>query len=169
MRSSKQKIARTSAAPGKTRLANYLLIDNLIPNLKSLYLVDLPGYGYARGGAESVEAFECSRGNISIRPRAIRPPHRRRVSNLSIRGIPDLPQDAAGYAWLMRRAGADGDRRHENGQAEADRSRRRHVRTLERTAAVARAAESRHERHWLDEIVKLIRQWSGRYRFRFSI
>ena len=38
----KQRIARTSAAPGKTRLANYYLID------KSLYLVDLPGYGYAR-------------------------------------------------------------------------------------------------------------------------
>ena len=48
----KQKIARTSAAPGKTRLANYYLIQ------KSFYLVDLPGYGYARGGAESVEAFE---------------------------------------------------------------------------------------------------------------
>ena len=36
----KQKIARTSAAPGKTRLANYYLIENLIPSLKSLYLVD---------------------------------------------------------------------------------------------------------------------------------
>ena len=29
----KQKIARTSAAPGKTRLANYYLIENLIPSL----------------------------------------------------------------------------------------------------------------------------------------
>ena len=48
----KQKIARTSAAPGKTRLVNYYLIDS------ALYLVDLPGYGYARGGHESVEAFE---------------------------------------------------------------------------------------------------------------
>ena len=55
----KQKIARTSAAPGKTRLANYYLIESLIPSPESLYLVDLPGYGYARGGAESVEAFEA--------------------------------------------------------------------------------------------------------------
>ena len=54
----KQKIARTSAAPGKTRLVNYYLIESRIPNPKSLYLVDLPGYGYARGGRESVEAFE---------------------------------------------------------------------------------------------------------------
>lgn len=54
----KQKIARTSAAPGKTRLANYYLIEPDNPRQKSLYLVDLPGYGYARGGAESVEAFE---------------------------------------------------------------------------------------------------------------
>src|SRR5918992_5097257 len=49
----KQKIARTSAAPGKTRLAYYYLVDP-----PKLYLVDLPGYGYARGGHESVEEFE---------------------------------------------------------------------------------------------------------------
>ncbi|MBK7174068.1 MAG: YihA family ribosome biogenesis GTP-binding protein [Bacteroidales bacterium] len=35
-------LARTSADPGKTRLLNYFLID------ESWYLVDLPGYGYAR-------------------------------------------------------------------------------------------------------------------------
>jgi GTP-binding protein len=51
------KIARTSAAPGKTRLVNFyrVLVDGGPggPGRWGLYLVDLPGYGYARGGEES--------------------------------------------------------------------------------------------------------------------
>lgn len=35
-------LAKVSATPGKTRLINHFLIDN------SWYLVDLPGYGYAK-------------------------------------------------------------------------------------------------------------------------
>ena len=53
----RRKVARTSAAPGKTRLANIfrLSVDGGPggPGRWSLYLVDLPGYGYARGGADS--------------------------------------------------------------------------------------------------------------------
>ena len=44
------KLARTSAAPGKTRQCNYFLING------DFYLVDLPGYGFAkapRGEKES--------------------------------------------------------------------------------------------------------------------
>jgi GTP-binding protein len=68
----RQKIARTSAAPGKTRLINFYRVH--ISGVKkvsvsesrsdkprftgSLYLVDLPGYGYARGGAKSAQAFD---------------------------------------------------------------------------------------------------------------
>jgi GTP-binding protein len=96
----KQKIARTSAAPGKTRLANYYLIESLIPNLKSLYLVDLPGYGYARGGVDSVEAFEqLTQAYFDPSTR-----EQRRVAGilqLVDSRHPDLPQDAAGYAWLL--------------------------------------------------------------------
>jgi GTP-binding protein len=96
----KQKIARTSAAPGKTRLANYYLIESLVPSLKSLYLVDLPGYGYARGGAESVEAFEqLTQAYFDPSTR-----EERRVAGvlqLIDSRHPDLPQDAAGYAWLL--------------------------------------------------------------------
>ena len=51
------RIARTSAAPGKTRLANFyrVLVEGGPggPGVWGLYLVDLPGYGYARGGAEA--------------------------------------------------------------------------------------------------------------------
>ncbi len=45
----RQKIARTSAAPGKTRLANIYRVAR--GGGRPLYLVDLPGYGYARGGS----------------------------------------------------------------------------------------------------------------------
>ena len=47
-------VARTSAAPGKTRLANVyrIVVDGGPggPGRWSVYFVDLPGYGYARGG-----------------------------------------------------------------------------------------------------------------------
>ena len=38
----RKKLARVSGEPGKTITVNYYLVD------KSLYLVDLPGYGFAR-------------------------------------------------------------------------------------------------------------------------
>ncbi len=38
----RQKLAKTSQTPGKTRLINYFLLNN------AFYLVDLPGYGYAK-------------------------------------------------------------------------------------------------------------------------
>jgi GTP-binding protein len=51
----RRPIARTSAAPGKTRLANVfrITVEGGGPGRWSLYLVDLPGYGYARGGPGS--------------------------------------------------------------------------------------------------------------------
>jgi GTP-binding protein len=52
----RQKVARTSVAPGKTRLANfYRVVAEAVP---PFYLVDLPGYGYARGGEASAREFE---------------------------------------------------------------------------------------------------------------
>jgi GTP-binding protein len=52
----RRTLARTSAAPGKTRLANvYRVVRG---RAAPLYLVDLPGYGYARGGGESAAEFE---------------------------------------------------------------------------------------------------------------
>lgn len=41
------KLAKTSATPGKTMLINHFLING------SWYIVDLPGYGYARRGKDS--------------------------------------------------------------------------------------------------------------------
>lgn len=51
----RQKVARTSAAPGKTRLANFYRVQR--GSGPTMYLVDLPGYGYARGGDASAAEF----------------------------------------------------------------------------------------------------------------
>ena len=54
----RSKVARTSAAPGKTRLLNLYLVRGAGGLPGRLYLVDLPGYGYARGGAEAARTFD---------------------------------------------------------------------------------------------------------------
>ena len=53
----RRPVARTSAAPGKTRHANVyrLTVEGHGPGRWDLYLVDLPGYGYARGGADAAK------------------------------------------------------------------------------------------------------------------
>jgi GTP-binding protein len=44
----RQRVARTSGAPGKTRLANIYRVAR--GHAAAMYVFDLPGYGYARGG-----------------------------------------------------------------------------------------------------------------------
>ncbi|WP_346236943.1 ribosome biogenesis GTP-binding protein YihA/YsxC [Niabella insulamsoli] len=48
----KKGLAKTSAAPGKTQLINHFIINDLVKGKgkqeRSWYLVDLPGYGYAK-------------------------------------------------------------------------------------------------------------------------
>lgn len=46
-----KKLAKTSSTPGKTQLINHFLIN------ESWYLVDLPGYGYAKVSKKSREKF----------------------------------------------------------------------------------------------------------------
>jgi len=66
-------LARTSAAPGKTRLANYYRLQ---PDRgRAFHLVDLPGYGYARGAKDgrafaslAQEYFFGGRTEASMRP-----------------------------------------------------------------------------------------------------
>jgi len=57
----RRPMARTSAAAGKTRLVNIfrITVEGGRPGRWSLYLVDLPGYGYARGGAVSAEELKA--------------------------------------------------------------------------------------------------------------
>lgn len=45
-------LAKTSSKPGKTQLINHFIID------EKWYLVDLPGYGYAKTSKSNLEKFE---------------------------------------------------------------------------------------------------------------
>jgi len=51
------KIARAGGAPGTTRLLNVYRIQ-LANNRGELLLIDLPGYGYARGGSAASRGFD---------------------------------------------------------------------------------------------------------------
>ena len=52
MLTSKKSLAKTSGRPGKTQLINHFLIN------KNWYLVDLPGYGYAKVSKSSKKTFQ---------------------------------------------------------------------------------------------------------------
>jgi GTP-binding protein len=52
----RRQLARTSATPGKTRLANFFRVQR--GTAPAFHLVDLPGYGYARGGDPSAREFK---------------------------------------------------------------------------------------------------------------
>ena len=46
----KKKLAKTSSRPGKTQLINHFLIN------ENWYLVDLPGYGYAKAPKKDIQS-----------------------------------------------------------------------------------------------------------------
>ena len=48
------KLARTSSAPGKTRLVNFYQIND-----EDLFLVDLPGYGFAKAPRQEREKWSA--------------------------------------------------------------------------------------------------------------
>ena len=52
MLTNNRKLAKTSATPGKTLLINHFIIN------KEWYLVDLPGYGYAKRSKKEVEKLD---------------------------------------------------------------------------------------------------------------
>jgi len=52
MLTNQKKLAKTSAKPGKTQLINHFLINS------NWYLVDLPGYGYAKVSKKTKSVFQ---------------------------------------------------------------------------------------------------------------
>jgi GTP-binding protein len=100
----RSKIARTSAAPGKTRLVNFyrLTVEGGPggPGRWPLYLVDLPGYGYARGGDDA--AAELARVAEAYFADAATSSDSRGALLLVDSRHPDLPQDRAAAGWLTR-------------------------------------------------------------------
>jgi GTP-binding protein len=106
----RQKLARTSAAAGKTRQANIFLMTvsggQGHPGTWSAYLVDLPGYGYARGGPESVnelatvvEAYFAA-GQRQLADRPGHEPRRGGIFLLLDSRHPGLASDTEAYEWI---------------------------------------------------------------------
>jgi GTP-binding protein len=58
------RLARTSAAPGKTRTANVYRLQGEIE--KPLHLVDLPGYGYARAPRQARGGQKSAKGRRQV-------------------------------------------------------------------------------------------------------
>jgi GTP-binding protein len=52
------KLAKTSATPGKTQMINHFVVESSPPVGDSWFLVDLPGYGYAKRSQKEREAWE---------------------------------------------------------------------------------------------------------------
>jgi GTP-binding protein len=89
----RKPLARTSAAPGKTRLANFYRVQRGAS--PPLYLVDLPGYGYARGG--DVAAREFNRLAAAYFARAVEQPIG--LVLLVDSRHPGLESDLDAWAW----------------------------------------------------------------------
>jgi GTP-binding protein len=104
----RQRVARTSAAPGKTRLANVYRVTR--GGGAPLYLLDLPGYGYARApkaarGAMSPEAARrASRDEFEAIVRAV---FARAPGGLLLVDArhPGLETDRAAWQWIREAAG----------------------------------------------------------------
>ena len=92
----RQSVARTSAAPGKTRLANFYRVT--ADGAPSFYLVDLPGYGYARGGDAAKREFDAIAGAY------FGSGHARGVLHLVDSRHPGLDSDRHAGEWLKRLA-----------------------------------------------------------------
>ena len=88
----RQSLARTSAAAGKTRLANFYRVKR--GAAAALFLVDLPGYGYARGGDTSAREFNRLAESFFSRPG-----HRGVILLVDSRH-PGLESDMDAWRWL---------------------------------------------------------------------
>ena len=91
-------LARTSAAPGKTRLANYYRLQR--EGEAPFFLVDLPGYGYARGGQKAAAEFDALvRAYFHRQDREGASPVRGAFLLVDSRH-PGIESDSYAWAWL---------------------------------------------------------------------
>jgi GTP-binding protein len=91
----RQRLARTSAAPGKTRLANiYRVARGAAP---PFHLVDLPGYGFARGGSDDL--LQVVNGYFNARGHGAARTHASALLIVDSRH-PGMESDRQAWAWL---------------------------------------------------------------------
>jgi GTP-binding protein len=87
----RQRVARTSAEPGKTRLANIFRVSRGAG--RPFYLIDLPGFGFARGGSDGFDEL-------------VRTVFAREVASLLLVDTrhPGLDNDLAAWRWVSQAA-----------------------------------------------------------------
>jgi GTP-binding protein len=88
----RQRIARTSATPGKTRLANIYRVTR--GSSKPFHLVDLPGFGFAKGRDSEREFAELTNAYFGARP------DRLAALLLVDARHPGLENDRQAWTWL---------------------------------------------------------------------
>lgn len=97
--SRRRSLARISGTPGKTRTINfYRLTVKQEEERRELFLVDLPGYGYAKTG-------QTSRGQWSrfTEDYLLQSPRLKLICQLIDIRHPPMASDAAAYRWLTER------------------------------------------------------------------
>ena len=159
----KRQVARTSAAPGKTRLANVYRVQR--GSMPPRYLVDLPGYGYARASKKS-SGLSLRGSRRGARDEATREfgalveayfnrPGSRAVLLLVDVRHPGLESDLEAVQWLRSQpcaVGVVGTKVDKLTRAE----RERHARELETLFQVPVALVSAHTGEGLDDLWKMI-------------
>jgi GTP-binding protein len=153
-------VARTSAAPGKTRLANVYLVTR--GAAAPFYLLDLPGYGYARApresrGAQSAE--DVRRASQAEFEAIVRLVFERGPSGLLLVDArhPGLASDRAAWQWMTAtaaRAGVVATKIDKLGRGERIRALREFESVFETSVLPVSAATG----EGLDQLWKLIDQ-----------
>ncbi len=105
----RQRVARTSGAPGKTRLANVYRVTR--GGGAPLYLLDLPGYGYARASRQERGALspaEARRASQTEFESIVRVVFEHAPAGLLLVDArhPGLEADRQAWGWLQTAAAA---------------------------------------------------------------
>jgi GTP-binding protein len=150
----RRQVARTSAAPGKTRQANVYHVRR--GSMRPFYLVDLPGYGYARALNRSAAGQEADASEFQgVTDAFFQRPGNRAVLLLVDARHPGLEADMNAWAWLGSQRCARGvvaTKVDKLTRAE----RARHSREFETLFDMPVALVSVHTGEGLDELWKMI-------------
>ena len=164
----RKPVARTSAAPGKTRLANFYRVQR--GSAPACYLVDLPGYGYARKtrptqGAAAPQEPDFNLLAAEYFARCTADPHGPRKDIAVILLVdsrhPGLESDSAAWEWVRSQpcpSGVVGTKVDKLSQSE----RLRHARELESLFETPVLLVSAQNGQGLEELWKLIAQLPNR-------
>ena len=157
-----RKLARTSAAPGKTRLANFYRVQR--GSAPAFYLVDLPGYGYTRAPRHTGQVGrDAATREFNALTEAYFARDTKDIAVLLLVDArhPGLDSDLDAWAWLRTqpcRPGVIGTKADKLTRAD----RARHARQLESLFDVPVPLVSAQTGEGLDELWKVIAKTNNR-------